>query len=62
MSIVVSGIPCALSGETNWKETAKILHKIATFYLDCIVDSSTLDDTESFENCGKALTDIKAYF
>jgi hypothetical protein len=62
MSIIFSGIPCAISGDTNWKETAKILHKIATFYLDCIVDSSTLDDMEAFENCGEALTNIKNYF
>jgi hypothetical protein len=54
MPTTIAGIPCEpTTGAIDWKETAKVLHKIATFYFDCVFDS-TLSDTESFNNYAKA--------
>ena len=58
----VVGIQCEpATGLTDWKETARQLHKIATFYFDCVFDSS-LSDTESFHNYAKALDKIEDLF
>ena len=60
-SIISDGIPCSLSGETDWKETARKLHKIATFYFDSVFDSS-LSDTKSFNDYAKYLDEIEDLF
>ena len=58
MPTIVSGIPCEpTTGVIDWKETAKVLHKIATFYFECVFDS-TLSDTESFNYYSKMLDEI----
>ena len=58
----VSGTHCdPATGLTDWKETARQLHKIATFYFDCVFDSS-LSNTESFHTNAKALDKIENLF
>ena len=62
MPTTIAGIPCEpTTGAIDWKETAKVLHKIATFYFDCVFDSS-LSDTESFHDYAKALDKIEDLF
>ena len=58
MPTTIAGIPCEpTTGAIDWKETAKVLHKIATFYFECVFDS-TLSDTESINYYSKMLDEI----